>query len=220
MKLFSFVFFALLLIPLSASAQNTLEACATNHNAPPVGAYYWPPDSDIKVYLVRDMFTPEQRRTLFEAMETWNTSAQQTGAGVKFTYAGETDGLINCQSCLTITRREVYKNDRKHYAFFNPLKQYEDGLLFSAWIDFDVATSDPKALEGFMVHELGHGMGLWDCKSCKKKQTIMNAFPGVNHGNGLVAPSACDLEVVKQIYSLHRRLPRDIADSAVVKQRR
>ena len=230
MKLFSFILFALLLIPLSVSAQSpgspagqpgsTIEACATNRNAPPAGAYYWPPDSDIKVYFVRDMFTPEQRRTLFEAMETWNASAQHTGAGVKFTYAGETDGLNNCQSCLTITRREVYKNDRKHYAFFNPLKQYEDGLLFSAWIDFDLATTDPHALQGFMAHELGHGMGLWDCTTCKKKQTLMNAFPGVNHDNGLIAPSACDLEVVRQVYSLQRRLPRDTPDSAAVKQRR
>jgi len=206
MKLFSFILFALLLIPFSASAQNNLEACATNHNAPPVGAYYWPPDSDIKVYFVRDLFTPEQRRTLFEAMETWNTSAQQTGAGVKFRYAGETDGPINCQSCLTITRREVYKNDRKHYAFFYPLSWDRDGLLISARIDFDVATTNLKALRSFMAHELGHGMGLWDCKTCKKNQTIMNGFPGINRDNGLASPSDCDLEVVRRVYQHHRQL--------------
>ena len=57
-----------------------------------------------------------------------------------------------------------------------------------------------------MAHELGHGMGLWDCKSCKKKQTIMNGFPGINKDNGLVEASACDLEVVRQVYQLDRRV--------------
>jgi len=49
-------------------------------------------------------------------------------------------------------------------------------------------------------------MGLGDCTSCKKKQTIMNGFPGVNKDNGLIEPSACDLEVVRQVYELQRRV--------------
>jgi hypothetical protein len=80
------------------------------------------------------------------------------------------------------------------------------GLLISAWIDFDVATTSPRALQGFMAHELGHGMGLWDCTTCKKNQTIMNGFPGVNRDNGLVSPSRCDLEVVRGLYQLQRQL--------------
>jgi hypothetical protein len=111
---------------------------------------------------------------------------------------------------LTVTRREVHKHDRKHYAFFNPLTQSSDGLLVSAWIDFDFATTSPQALQGFMAHELGHGMGLWDCKSCKKKKTIMNSFPGINDDNGLLAPSVCDLEVVRNVYRLQRNVDRNI----------
>ena len=84
------------------------------------------------------------------------------------------------------------------------------GLLLSAWIDFDSATTKPQALQGFMAHELGHGMGLWDCTSCKKNKTIMNGFPGINNDNGLVAPSACDLEVVQQVYQLQRRVDKNI----------
>jgi hypothetical protein len=90
------------------------------------------------------------------------------------------------------------------------LKQASDGLLLSAWIDFDIATTNPKALQGFMAHELGHGMGLWDCTSCKKNKTIMNGFPGINNNNGRVAPSECDLEVVRQIYQLQRRVDNNI----------
>jgi len=150
------------------------------------------------------MFTAEQRATLLKAMENWTLAAASTGAGVKFVYSGETDAIVSCKQCLTVTRREVYKNDRRHYAFFNPLRQDQSGLLISAWIDFDFATTNPEALQGFMAHELGHGMGLWDCEKCQKKQTIMNAFPGINRTNGLIAPSICDLETVRNVYQLER----------------
>jgi len=185
------------------------ETCVTNHNAPPVNAYYWPPDTNVKVYFKRGMFTAAQRTTLLAAMKTWSDSATDTGAGITFSHAGEIDELATCRSCLTVTRREVNKNDRRHYAFFNPLQQSSDGLLVSAWIDFDFATTNPQALQGFMVHELGHGMGLWDCTTCKKNKTIMNGFPGINNDNGLVAPSACDLEVVRQVYQLQRRVDQN-----------
>jgi hypothetical protein len=204
MKRLPIILFVLLLLSLAANAQNRIETCASNRNAPPAGPYYWPPDSEVKIHLARDMFTPEQRRTIVEAMETWTRATQTTAAGVKFTLAEENDGIVNCQGCLSIKRRDVHKNDRDHYAVFYPLKFNQDGSLFSAWIDFDFATTDPHALKGFAAHELGHGLGLWDCTTCKKKQTIMNAFPGINRDNGLVAPSACDLEVVKQVYSTQR----------------
>jgi hypothetical protein len=210
----------LILFPAAAvRAQDAVPACITNRNAPPVSAYYWPPDTQVKVYLARGMFTGEQRETLLAAMSTWSTTAVQTGAGVRFLYAGETEGLVTCRGCLTVTRRNVNKDDRKHYAFFNPLKQSADGLLLSAWIDFDFATTSPHALQGFMVHELGHGMGLWDCTTCRKKQTIMNGFPGINSDNGLVAPSDCDLEVVRQVYQLQRRVANNtVADEGQQKE--
>jgi hypothetical protein len=193
-----------------ALAQEKVEACVTNHNAPPVNTYYWPPDTEVKVYFTRDMFTDAQRETLFLAMKTWSDTAAATGAGIKFHYMGEATGLLSCQGCLTVTRREVYKFDKHHYAFFNPLKQDSDGLLISAWIDFDFETTSPQALQGFMVHELGHGMGLWDCITCKKKKTVMNGFPGINKDNGLINPSTCDLEVVRQVYKLKRGVTNNV----------
>jgi len=204
-SLFTLVF--ILIIPIAVNAHAAGEICTANRNAPPTSGYYWPPDTTVKVYFTRNLFTPEQRVRLFQAMTVWTDAAQKVGADVRFVDAGDSDGLINCKGCLTVTRSEVYKRDRKHYAFFYPLSQDRDGLLISAWIDFDVATTSPKALQGFMAHELGHGMGLWDCTTCKKKQTIMNGFPGINQDNGLVSPSDCDLEVVRRLYQLHRQLP-------------
>lgn len=202
----------LLLISIAqAAGQNERIAatCVKDLNAPPASAYYWPPDAQVKVSFIRNMFTPAQQLTLLRAMAEWTNAAAEIGSGVNFRYAGETNELKVCASCLTVTRRDVYKDDGKHYAFFNPLQQDSAGLLVSAWIDFDFATTDPQALQGFMAHELGHGMGLWDCKSCKKKQTIMNSFPAINKDNGLVAPSTCDLAVVKKIYQLERQVARN-----------
>lgn len=209
MKLFLLTV-VLFLSAVEIVAQKSRKTCVTNRNAPPVSAYYWPPDTDVKVYFKREMFTSEQRAVLFLAMETWSKAAIETGAGISFTYYGEVEQLANCSGCLTVTRREVHKYDRKHYAFFNPLKQSSDGLLESAWIDLDIATTRPQALQGFMVHELGHGMGLWDCKTCQKKRTIMNGFPGINDDNGLLAPSVCDLEVVRAVYQLQRRIDGNV----------
>jgi hypothetical protein len=213
MKTLLLTFLVVLTVSL-AEAQEKIEPCVTNRNAPPVSAYYWPPDSEVKVYFTRDMFTDAQRDTLLAAMKTWTDAAEATGAGIRFTYKGETNGLLSCKGCLTVTRREVYKLDKKHYAFFNPLKQDSEGMLISAWIDFDYATTNPQALQGFMSHELGHGMGLWDCPSCKKKKTIMSGFNHINKDNGLTTPSNCDLEVVRQVYQLQRRVSGNVAAGA------
>jgi hypothetical protein len=184
------------------------EACFANDNAPPKNGYYWRPDTDVKVHFWRGMFTAEQQAALLAAMKRWSDSAAYTDSGVRFSFAGEIDQMATCKDCLVITRRQVYKNDAKNYAMFNPL-QDGDGLLTSASIDLDFATTKPQALQGLMIHELGHGLGLWDCKSCKRKRTIMNAFPGINKDNGLIAPSPCDLEVVRQVYELQRRVDKN-----------
>jgi hypothetical protein len=190
--------------PKSKSADT--ETCVTNRNSPPVSPYHWPADAAIKVYLVRNMFTAEQRIGLMEALKAWTVAGNDANAGISFTYAGESDGLVNCRGCLTIRRREVYKNDGSHYSFFNPLSSEEGRVLLSAWIDLDVATTSPRAVRGFMAHELGHGMGLWDCETCKKKRTIMNGFPGINTDNGLIGPSKCDLEALKGVYVQERQI--------------
>src|SRR5882672_451258 len=196
-----------------AKPKSDQEVCVTNRNAPPVSSYHWAADADVKVYLVHNMFTSEQRGAVLEALKTWTTAGNEVDAGVKFTYAGETTGLANCRSCLTVTRRDVYKYDGSHYSFFNPLSSEQGRVLLSAWIDLDFATTNPHALEGFVAHELGHGMGLWDCETCKKKRTLMNGFPGINQDNGLIAPSKCDLETLKKVYARERQVAATKASS-------
>jgi len=152
------------------------------------------------------MFNPEQTTVLLEAMKTWNIVGADNGSGVRFAYAGEADARMSCRSCLTVTRREVFARDKRHYAFFHPMKQEEGRLLVSAWIDLDFGIVDPTALQGFMAHEMGHGLGLWDCPSCKKRRSLMNSFPGINKNNGLVAPSSCDVATMRSVYQQERQV--------------
>lgn len=195
-----------LLLPLAtAQAQRKPETCTTNRNAPPASSYHWPIDAEVKVYFVHEMFTSEQRDALLEVMRAWTATGNETGARVRFVYAGENDGPVNCHNCLTVRRRDVHKQDKHHYAFFNPMVLDKNGILVSAWIDLDFATTAPRAVRGFMAHEMGHGLGLWDCTTCKKKQTIMNGFPGINQDNGLLGPSTCDLEALRNIYQGERQ---------------
>jgi hypothetical protein len=199
----------LLIGVVTAAAQGQSETCVTNHNAPPVNAYYWPPDTAVQVYFERGKFTPEQRTALLAAMKTWSDSATQTGAGITFSFAGEIDELADCDGCLTITKRAVHKHDRKVYALFDPSKQDSGGQLLVARIELDFATTKPAAIQGFMLHELGHGMGLLDCKTCGEKETIMNGFSGINNSGSLIVPSPCDLEVVRDVYGLARRVNKN-----------
>lgn len=192
-----------------AQAQSADHACKTHRTAPPVSAYAWPPDARVKVFFDRGMFTAEQRQILFNVMVEWTHVSTRAGAGVVFVDAGEVDGKAYCIPCLTVTRREVHKNDRKSYAWFVPLRRDSRGALQTAWIDLDFATQSPKAVQGYMAHEMGHGMGLWDCPKCKRKQTIMSSFPSINRDNGLTAPSDCDLQVVRQVYQQSRHIARN-----------
>lgn len=189
---------------LVASAQQGDQGCIENQTAPAQGAFHWPPRTNVKVYFTRAMFNAEQRKKLLAAMNLWSETAVKTGADVKFVYSGEVDTIARCTACLTVTRRTVHSDNPKYFAQFEPLDLSEEWLLSSARIDFDFATTNAKALQGYMVHELGHGLGLRDCIDCQEKTTIMNAFKGINNHNGLISPSDCDVEVVKEVYKGQR----------------
>jgi hypothetical protein len=191
----------------STSKGNQSRPCITNRSAPPIGPYHWPADTEVKVFFVRNMFAPEQRSALLEAMVSWTIAGQENGSGVRFTDGGKTDRRMNCRGCLTVGRNDVYRRDKRHYAFFYPISEGE-GQLVSAWIDLDFGITKSKALKGFMVHELGHGLGLSDCRTCKKKQTVMNRFPSMNNDNGLGMPSTCDLATVSDVYRSDRLMAK------------
>lgn len=197
----------LLLLSSSAlcSAQWASEQCVANKNAPPVSLWYWAPDTTVNIYFVQNMFTAEQQQSLIDAIQIWNAVAEQTGAGVKYQVRGLANGIQACASCLTVTRGDIHAQDKDHYAFFYPTLN-DTGLISSAWICLDFKITSAEALRSFMVHEMGHGMGLWDCPTCENRMSIMRSFPGINKDNGLFAPSPCDMQTVKLLFGRTRKL--------------
>ena len=67
--------------PTPKPKSNVPETCVTHRNSPPVSPYHWAPDAAVKVYLVRNMFTAEQRVALIEAMNSWNTAGTRRRRG-------------------------------------------------------------------------------------------------------------------------------------------
>jgi hypothetical protein len=199
-----FLTFLLLLGSVVACAQQRVKPCTTNKNSPPASTWHWPAGTRVKVYVMRGMFTSSQQQAIREVMDQWNGLSEQAGTGIKFEFAGGVDQLQDGFGYLTLTRLEIQKGtNNKFYAYFFR-NRGSDLSIYSALIAFDFKTIDATAFRSYVAHEMAHGMGLWDCKSCKGKSTIMNAFPDVNKDNGLIAPSACDIEVVTALFNQKR----------------
>lgn len=98
-------------------------------------ASFWKPASKVDVFFIRDLFTTDQRRAVLDTMHYSEAAAQKVGAAVTFNDAGETDGLIDCENCLTIARQGDAL-DRKGRIVFNSLRRNDRGNLVSAWIAF------------------------------------------------------------------------------------
>jgi hypothetical protein len=191
----------LLVIGSSVHAQQPAQPCTTNKNSPSASAWHWPKGTRVHVYFMSGMFKPIEQQAIRQVMDQWNGLSEQIGAGIKYDYAGEADHPLDGLGYLTLTRIEIMKGtNKKFYAYFFPTYA-PDRSLHSAQITFDFKTTDVTALKSYAAHEMAHGMGLWDCKSCKERSTIMNGFPNVNKGNGLTAASPCDIQVVKTVFA-------------------
>ena len=114
---------------------------------------FWPQDSTVNVYFVRGLFTSEQEQVLRETLESWTPA--QARSTVRFLYAGQTGGLIDCVGCLTLTRQDLSADGHKRSATFNRLRGDHTGQLMSAWIGFDHSVTDSQKLKTLLVQVLG-----------------------------------------------------------------
>jgi len=137
-----------------ATPEKKTESRASDRSS--VASVLWPHDSTVKVYFVRDLFTSEQKQTLWRTLETWKQKAE-TSSTIRFLYAGETGGLIDCLGCLTLTKQKGYPGNHQHQASFNRLRGDQTGQLVSAWIGFDGAITDSQKLSRLLVQVLGVG---------------------------------------------------------------
>lgn len=166
----------LLLVLLPATAQVT-SAQATSAQAMSaqitLPGTQWSRDAIVNVHFVRDVFTARERQTLQEAMESWARTTK-TGDRIRFVFAEETGGLIDCARCLTIARQGVLRQgvsrDRQRKSVsFNVLRHDEAGRLLSAWIAFENSTSQ-SSLSTLMVRALEEGLGAGDSQTARNRR--------------------------------------------------
>lgn len=129
---------------------------------------FWRPASSVSVYLVRDMFTAEQRRAVLDALAFSEETLGRTGLAVTFNFAGETDGLIDCEGCLTVARRVAYQNDPRSHTTLDSLRRNNLGQLISAWIEIDRTTNTAGGLRGSVLEALLNVRRAKDTSVCKK----------------------------------------------------
>jgi hypothetical protein len=185
MKFFTCILLLVLCAPITGRANKTDSTAALRAN--------WPVDTVVKVHFVRDLFTSEQTGAVREAMEAWTRVANQIGVGVKFTYAGETEGLIDCQGCLTISRLALYTNLLEREALLKPMRLDDSGQIFSAWMGFDLTTTNPEVMGNLMVRALGSGMGFGKSSRWNKAGRSLEL-------------SASEIESVRRAYQLRRQV--------------
>src|SRR6185295_8748165 len=141
------------LIILLSIHSATFAVKKTESGAPVPASAFWPQDSTVTVYFVRGFFTVEQQQILHRTLETW--ASAKANSTIRFLYAGESSGLIDCVGCLTLTRQEFSAKGRKRSAQFNRLRTDQTGQLLSAWIGFDSSIRDSKKLKSLLVQVLG-----------------------------------------------------------------
>ena len=152
--------FALILLSFTIAAGvqwNPIGSQASAPVAPPPTAYT-EVGTVINVYFVSGMFSAEQRKALWDAMHNWKSSRKSV-AQVTFVDVGETNGVIDCQSCLTVAREEIFTGSRKWRSSFNRLRQDHTGRLVSAWIGLDRTTNTTAGLRELMLKALERGFG-------------------------------------------------------------
>ena len=133
-----------------ANSEGTAETMASDSSS--MASVFWPQDATVKVYFVRGLFTSEQRETLWRTLETLKQETETTSTN-RFSYAGETGGLIDCLGCLTLTRHDSHAN-KKGEASFNLLRVDQTGQLSSAWIGFDSAITNSQKLSRLLSRVL------------------------------------------------------------------
>lgn len=128
-------------------------------------ASFWKPDSQVEVYFMRGLFTSDQRKAVLDTMHNSQEAARRIGLAVTFNYAGETDGLIDCENCLTVARQS-HAHHRKSQTIINSLRRNGRGNLFSAWIEIDRETNSSARLRGQILEALRGVRGTKALSAC------------------------------------------------------
>jgi len=116
---------------------------------------------------MRDLFTVEQRDAILETMHNSQGAARKIGLAVTFSFAGETDGLIDCENCLTVAR-QTNSHHRKGQTVIHSLRRNDLGNLVSAWIEIDRLANSQATLRGYVLEALRGVQGTKALSTCRR----------------------------------------------------
>lgn len=136
----------------------------------------WRPGTTIEVY--SQGFYLEERAAIERAISSWNVGI------VTFKYRGEGQGQLTIKRGTELTGMCAYSDLTS-----------VDGILTEGVMFIDSRIKRPSALESVVAHEMGHAMGLSDCRPC---QSVMRPFRSRDKSNGFTAPTRVDLSVLRQ----------------------
>ena len=159
---------SILLLLISLVILPVKELRARPNSRSVCSAPVWQPDSKVSVYFVREMFSTEQQRAVLEALASSASALGKMGMAVNFSYAGETDGLIDCERCLTVARQAASSSDRKSQTTLNSLRRNSMGQLISAWVALDQKTNSVRALRESMLEAMLNVQSAKASAFCKK----------------------------------------------------
>jgi hypothetical protein len=183
------------------------DNCLQKYSTSLMSPYRLHPSIKLKVYFSRDQFKENELKALRKAFDNWQRALSQTNVNIKF--IEDTNPIpADCDDCLIIKRDNSLKKGA--YGIFTA-KKYKDGYITAASIGIKSDVHKTSALRRILQHEIGHGLGLLDCRSCKSGTSVMQgvwtvSFFGlpinlwINRMSDL--PSACDIELISYGYNL------------------
>ncbi|MGI8746650.1 MAG: putative Ig domain-containing protein [Bryobacteraceae bacterium] len=180
---------------LRAVTSATAAQCkCTSKNTPPSAPYALPQNSYVPVFIDPSQFDASEVAQMQTAITNWNVANLLNDAGVSF---DPRSSLPPSGYRIQITKPSVYPcNSGKDAACLS------GSSLFTIAFDSSISYT---SIANVLAHELGHLLGLDDCRTCNDNTTVMNAAQRVNNTvlpTGLDRPSDCDNKVIKRVYDL------------------
>ena len=139
-------------------------------------------------------FTFEQRQAIINAFHAWEDASSFTN-GIHYYFPSDPPTSQPQEGTWNVILGGTLGDDE-----YGRTNLYATAA--NSYLRADVSL--PLALGQLMAHEIGHGMGLDDCKLCCAHTTTMRTPPRTaswNDTSGSATPSSCDVSVSATLYN-------------------